>query len=165
MAKRRLLQHAVLLALVLATRVPLLGNFAGEPDSSRYVTGLYLWAKRRPCQSAGLRAIHVRRLLLAGSATCSSHAQPGRELFADAEHPEPVCKPAAGCKPLMSLSRSVIGRYRRASFGGAARHLAGRLVDWESSRIHRLFPERWLWVRSMPSSAARWPENRPDGWR
>jgi 4-amino-4-deoxy-L-arabinose transferase-like glycosyltransferase len=38
------LQHGLLLALVLATRLPLLGNFVGEPDSSRYVTGLYLWA-------------------------------------------------------------------------------------------------------------------------
>ena len=28
---------------MLATRVPLTGNFAGEPDSSRYVSGLYLW--------------------------------------------------------------------------------------------------------------------------
>ena len=42
---RRLLPYGLLLALVLATHVPLLGNFAGEPDSSRYVTGLYLWAR------------------------------------------------------------------------------------------------------------------------
>ncbi len=37
------MQHGLLFALVLATRVPLLSNYAGEPDSSRYVTGLYLW--------------------------------------------------------------------------------------------------------------------------
>ena len=41
---KRLLRHGLLFALALVTRVPLTGNFAGEPDSSRYVTGLYLWA-------------------------------------------------------------------------------------------------------------------------
>jgi hypothetical protein len=39
----RLSRHGLLLALVLATRIPLISNFEGEPDSARYVTGLHLW--------------------------------------------------------------------------------------------------------------------------
>ncbi len=35
--------YVALIALALATRVPLIGNFEGEPDSSRYVTGVHLW--------------------------------------------------------------------------------------------------------------------------
>lgn len=40
---RRLSRHLFLLAVVLATRVPLIGNFEGEADSARYVTGLRFW--------------------------------------------------------------------------------------------------------------------------
>src|SRR6202158_3414746 len=40
----RLSSHLVLIALALITRVPLIGNFEGEPDTARYVTGLYLWS-------------------------------------------------------------------------------------------------------------------------
>jgi hypothetical protein len=40
---RRWAMHASLLLVVLATRAPLIGNFEGEPDSARYVTGLHLW--------------------------------------------------------------------------------------------------------------------------
>jgi len=39
----RLLSHLLLIAIVLVTRVPLIGNFVGEPDSIRFVTGTHLW--------------------------------------------------------------------------------------------------------------------------
>jgi hypothetical protein len=35
--------HGLLLAFVLATRIPLIGKFEGQPDSSRYIIGLHLW--------------------------------------------------------------------------------------------------------------------------
>ncbi len=41
--RRRWLWHVLLIGFVLATRFPLVGNFEGEPDSCRYLTGLHLW--------------------------------------------------------------------------------------------------------------------------
>lgn len=40
---RRAIAHGFLLLLVLATRIPVMGNFEGEPDTARYITGLHLW--------------------------------------------------------------------------------------------------------------------------
>jgi hypothetical protein len=39
----RLSGHGLLIALVLATRIPLIGKFEGQPVSARYVIGLHLW--------------------------------------------------------------------------------------------------------------------------
>jgi hypothetical protein len=40
--------HALLVGLVLLTRVPLWGSFAGEPDTARYVFGLRFWMEHGP---------------------------------------------------------------------------------------------------------------------
>lgn len=39
----RLVSYLLLVVIAVLTRVPLIGNFVGEPDSTRFITGTHLW--------------------------------------------------------------------------------------------------------------------------
>lgn len=161
--RRRFLQHGLLLALVLATRVPLLGNFAGEPDSSRYVTGLYLWAN----------GDHANPLVYARSMSAGYYWL-GAQLAVLTRTPVQsyplmlsilsLCASVLLVATAYELSRSLI--VDSAALISAALFAISPAIWWMGIEPHPQAVSGALALeRSMLFSAARWLENRRHGWR
>ena len=129
----RWLPHIILTAFVAVTRLPLFGPFVGEPDSCRYLTGLYLWlAGDRGNHLIYAKAMSAGYYSLMGTLVRLSHA--GVHQYALITNGVSICAALLTAPIIFELGRRLTDD--RIAFLGSFLFLASPAVWWMGIQPH-----------------------------